>query len=84
MGQDRTDKDRTGAQPQHERVWARWRSGHSGCGLGLQLDYSTRRTVLAHDVTLGEGAGQLQLVCLPVCSFLHPTVVGPSPAGLRR
>lgn len=37
MGQDRTDKDRTGAgaEPQRERAWARWRSGHLGCRLGL-------------------------------------------------
>lgn len=73
MGQDRTDKDRTGAgaEPQRERAWARWRSGHLGCRPGLQLDNSTRRAVLAHDVTLGGGRGGGWAIglsaCLPVC-----------------
>lgn len=37
-----------------------------GCRLGLQLDYSTRRTTLVHDVTLGggEGAGNWFVCCL--------------------
>lgn len=71
MGQDRTDKDWTGAQPQHERDLGR--------GLGSSLDYSTRRTVLAHD-----GGRRGGWDCLPVCSFLHGTAVGPSPACLGR
>lgn len=66
MGQDRTDKDRTGAEPQRERAWARWRSGHLGCRPGLQLGYSTRRAVLAHDVTLGWGWAIGLSACLPV------------------
>lgn len=43
-----------------QSIWA--------CRLGLQLDYSTRRTQLAHDVTLERGEGAGRLVCLPVRS----------------
>lgn len=41
-----------------QSIWA--------CRLGLQLDYSTRRTQLAHDVTLEREEGAGRLVCLPV------------------
>lgn len=80
MGQDRTDKDRTGAQPQHESD-----GGQGTWAAGLGSSQTTPRGEPSSHMMGEEGAGQLQLVCLPVCSFLlHPTVVGPSPAGLRR
>lgn len=65
---------RSNAEPQHEELG---RDGGQGtawaCRLGLQLDYSTRRAVLAHDVTLERRGGWA--VGLSACLLFPCTVV---------